>query len=108
MVTLEEISVALEHPFVLLVIGALISGVLVAWLTNRWQNHRKELEIRVDIVSKIIKVVGSAAAKILGSIRREKPVSNIDGVLEKFTVDAITVSSMLQSYFSSEAKITTL
>ena len=63
MVTFEEISVALEHPLVLLVIGALISGVLVAWLSNRWQNHRKELEVKVDIVSKMLEVYGSVAAK---------------------------------------------
>ena len=61
MVTFEEISVALEHPLVLLVIGALISGVLVAWLSNRWQNHRKELEVKVDIVSKMLEVYGSVA-----------------------------------------------
>jgi hypothetical protein len=63
MVTLEEIPVFLEHPLFLLVIGGVISVGLGTWLTNRWQNHRKELEVKVDIVSKMLEVYGSVSVK---------------------------------------------
>jgi hypothetical protein len=103
MVTIEEILV---HPLVLLVIGALISGVLVAWLANWWQNQRKKLEIRVDIVSKITEVYGSLSAKVVVSTERRKPISNIDEAVEKFLGDGDIVHSLLRSYYSSEAGIT--
>lgn len=56
MVTLEEILV---HPITLLLIGAGVSSLLIPWFTNKWQDHRKELEIRVDIASKIAESVGN-------------------------------------------------
>jgi hypothetical protein len=49
MVSLEQqISVALEHPLVLLLIGAGVSGLLVAWLTNRREDRRKQQEVKVE------------------------------------------------------------
>ncbi|SRR5215204_6249805 len=93
------------YPLILLLVGAVVSGVLVAWLSNRWQNHRKELEVKVDIVSKMLEVYGSVAAKTFLSTMRREPISNIVEVLEKFCVDAYIVDSMLDSYYSSEADI---
>jgi hypothetical protein len=42
MVTLEEVLV---HPLFLLLIGAGVSSLLIPWFTNKWQDHRKKLEI---------------------------------------------------------------
>ncbi len=39
MATFEEIFL---YPLILLFIGAGVSGLLVSWLTNRWEDHRKE------------------------------------------------------------------
>jgi hypothetical protein len=43
----------LAHPFVLLIIGASISGILIPLFTRRWQDHQKELEVKVGLVNKI-------------------------------------------------------
>jgi len=69
MATFEETFV---YPLILLLIGAGVSGVLVAWLTNRWQNHRKELEIKVDIASKIAEAVGNHLANTNIIVNRHK------------------------------------
>jgi hypothetical protein len=116
MVTLEEISSLLGHPFVLLVTGVGISSIPLAllghWLENRRkkrelevEHKRKELEIKVDIVSKIHEVYGSVAAKPFLSRMMREPISNIDEVLTKFYVDAFIVDSMLDSYCSSKPDI---
>jgi type I restriction-modification system DNA methylase subunit len=102
MATFEE---SFLYLLILLLIGAGVSGVLVAWLTNLWQNHRKKLEIKANIASKIDEVVGSVEAKIFFSSRRQEPISNIDEVLEKYYVDAYIVDSMLESYYSSKTGI---
>jgi hypothetical protein len=46
----EEI---VSHPFFLLLVGALISGLLIPYFTRRWQNHQKELEIKTNLVGRI-------------------------------------------------------
>jgi hypothetical protein len=43
----------LSHPFLLLVIGAAITSYVIPLLTRRWQDHQKELELKVDLVSQI-------------------------------------------------------
>jgi hypothetical protein len=39
------------YPLVLLIVGGGISLGLGTWLPNRWQNNKKKLEIKVEIVS---------------------------------------------------------
>jgi hypothetical protein len=102
MATLEE---NLLYPLILLLVGGVISVVLGTWLTNWWQKHRKEREVKVDIASKMLEVYGSGAAKTFLSNMRREPISNIDEVLEKFCVGAYIVDSMLDSYYSSKTAI---
>src|SRR5215475_8272843 len=47
----------LSNPFILVVIGALISGLLIPSITSEWQNHQKELEIKTELVEKISEAV---------------------------------------------------
>ena len=43
----------LSHPLLLLIVGALISTYLIPFLTRRWQNHQKELELKTSLVREI-------------------------------------------------------
>ena len=43
----------LSHPLVVLFVGAIITGLLIPWLTRQWQNRQKELELKTEIVSGI-------------------------------------------------------
>lgn len=53
----QEISDFFAHPFILLVAGAIITSAIIPWLTNRWQNHKKKIEIKIDLVSRISETV---------------------------------------------------
>ena len=43
----------LSNQFLLLIVGAILTGLLIPWITTQWQNHEKELEIKTSLVSKI-------------------------------------------------------
>jgi hypothetical protein len=105
MVTLDQISVALEHPLVLLIIGALISGVLVAWITNRWQDHKKKIEIKVEIVSKMSEFTADALGNAKTTIMRSKEefsdaeAEKVLEKIEKWFGEVNIIRSKLQSYY---------
>lgn len=117
MATFEESFV---YPLVLLLIGAGVSGVLVAWLTNRWQDrrkeretevevHRKALEIKVDIASKMSEIMAFQTANAFTYLSRKKPTFT-DAEKEarfedqnRWYIDVNIVSSKLQSYFAEPA-----
>jgi predicted nucleotide-binding protein (sugar kinase/HSP70/actin superfamily) len=103
MVTIEEVLV---HPLTLLLIGGGVSSLVIPWITNKWQDHRKELEIKVEIASKmselIAKLFGSA---LTSSVRKKQPTTDAerDSVYEniaKLFVDFNIIRSKLQSYYS--------
>jgi hypothetical protein len=83
-----------------------VTSLLIPWFTNKWQDRRKQLEIKVDLVSKITEAYGSVSAKVVVSTVRRKPISNVDEAVEKFLGDGDIVHSLLRSYYSSEAGIT--
>jgi len=49
----SNISEFFSHPLVLLLIGALISGVFIPYFTNRAAKYQKGLEIKTDLVRRI-------------------------------------------------------
>jgi hypothetical protein len=116
MVTLEQISVALEHPLVLLLIGAGVSGGLITWLTH-WlenrrkqreievENRRKKLEIKVDIASKMAEAMGYQFANAAVFIDRETKIATdaerdvFYEDLKKWHADVSIIRSMLETYF---------
>src|SRR5688572_15919458 len=86
MATFEE---SFLYPLILLLVGAGVTSLLIPWFTNRWQDRRKQLEIKVDLVSKITEVYGSMSAKVVVSTERMKPISNIDEAWKNFLVTVI-------------------
>ena len=47
----------LKHPLIVLLVGALISGLLIPAFTRRWQNYQKALEIKTQLVSDLSKSI---------------------------------------------------
>ena len=50
----KKVWTELSSPFLTLLIGAIISGLLIPYITTTWQNHAKALEIKTGekVVSK--------------------------------------------------------
>ena len=47
----------LSNQFLLLIVGGILTGLLIPYITTQWQNHEKELEIKTSLVSKISEYV---------------------------------------------------
>ena len=43
----------LSHPLVVLLAGAILTGILVPTITRQWQDRQKELEIKTQLVSEL-------------------------------------------------------
>jgi len=54
MVNIGDIA---THPLVILIVGAMISSLLIPRITKRWQDHQKELEIKINLITKISEVI---------------------------------------------------
>lgn len=73
--TRRDLSRALAHPAALLVLTAVLTGLLVPWITNRWEARDKEVEAHrvaaereLEIKSAIVSRVGTASAQFLSAI----------------------------------------
>jgi len=49
----------LTHPIVLLALGGLVSGWLVPGITQRWQDQRKALAVKADLVERVAQAVAA-------------------------------------------------
>jgi hypothetical protein len=103
MATFEE---GFLYPLILLIIGALISGVLVAKLTNRWENNKKKLDIKVDIVSKmdetITHQIGNAVLLVSQkkvSLGENAQNAHLENMHKWYTLEAKGIESKLGNYF---------
>jgi hypothetical protein len=49
----NSINEILSNPLLLLIVGGILTGLLIPYITTQWQNHEKELDIKTSLVSKI-------------------------------------------------------
>jgi hypothetical protein len=106
MATFEE---SFLYPFILLLVSTFVTSILIQpWLTNRWENRRKEREIKADIVSKMAEIMGSAIGPSFFIYLREKTILTpaekeaVDEAVKKIVTDAYKVDALLTSYSSEE------
>jgi hypothetical protein len=101
MVTLEEVLV---HPLFLLLIGAGVTSLLIPWFTKRWENRKKELEIKMDIVSKMTEIITYQRATALHAMQRKNKITDAEKEAyieksKKWYVESSLIGSKLQTYF---------
>lgn len=103
MATFEE---SFLYPLILLLVGPVITSLLIPWFTKKWEDRKKKLEIKVDIVSKMSESMGSQMGESIYSRKRIKDTLTdadekaLNEKLTKFASDAIIISIKLESYFS--------
>ncbi len=101
MATFEE---SFLYPLILVLVGALVSGVLVSYLTNKWRLHQKGLEIKIDLVGRISQTVMSIMTMIDSPIESEyseKLVEELHKQIRVFRVDSGVIGTELHAYFPS-------
>jgi hypothetical protein len=71
----------LEHPLAPVLVGAIFSAILVPWVARRHQNHQKQLEVNIALVSDMAQTVMA----FLTSIESARVLRRTDQTKEAFT-----------------------
>jgi hypothetical protein len=93
---------ALNHPLLLLVVGALISSYIIPFYSREWQDHQKELELKSDLVGKI----GDAVTNMVIKTQAKKAVVSIPyeefyDTWQTWESASATIASRIRAYFYS-------
>ena len=92
----------LKHPLTILLVGALISGLLIPFITRRWQNHQKALEIKTQLVSdlskSIMEIIMAVQFAHLGS--QSQTQADFDRAFREWEIQSAVMGTRLQAYFS--------
>src|SRR5205085_3830762 len=96
-----SISTVLAHPLLLLIVGAAVSSYLVPSLTRSWQDHQKELEVKVSLVDQISKTVAEFIIAVqLAAFRSDiQTQEEFDEAYKDWEVAKPTIIGRLRAYF---------
>lgn len=91
----------LKHPLTVLLVGALISGLLIPAFTQRWQNHRKALEIKTELVSDLSKsIMGIVMATQFAHVgAKSQEQADFDQAYRDWEIESAVIGTKLQAYF---------
>ena len=91
----------LKHPLIVLLVGALISGLLIPAFTRRWQSHQKALEIKTELVSDLSKsILGMVMATQFAHLRAESQTqADFDKAYRDWEIESAVIGTKLQAYF---------
>ncbi len=102
----QKLKEWIAHPLFLLLVGALISSYLIPSWTRRWQDHQKELELKVALIREIndsimnmimrIEVVEILAITKQG---KEKEYEDMQSYYKKWMVEKEVIGSNIQAFF---------
>jgi len=101
--SIPELSLTelLAHPLLLLILSAIISRYLIPTLTRRWQDHEKELEIKIDLTGQISEEVTRMimAVQLAEVGTKSQTQEDFDKAYQNFEVNSAVMGSRLRAYF---------
>jgi hypothetical protein len=107
---IEEI---LSHPFIVLIAGAILTGLLLPFLTNRWQSRQKDLELQLQLKLDLLKRINQSVTQtIMSSISawsilsatsngelRDKEQQERNSMYRKWEISSAEIESDIETYF---------
>lgn len=94
----------LGHPLVVLLIGALLTGLLIPRLTQRWQDQRKALETKADLIERVSRAVAEifVATQFAHVGATTQSQERFDDAYRAWQQEKVVLTSLLRAYFRSE------
>jgi hypothetical protein len=94
---LGRIVCPLSHPFVLLVIGALLTSLLLPSITRRWQDHQRQLDLQDELVS----TISRQGTKFIIAVHRARDEKNYveKPALDTWDIESKVIESRLFGYY---------
>ena len=106
----------LKHPFILLLTGFALTGLIVPTITRWWQIRQKELEIKIELVSEISESVmkfvmaiqfSHIAARSYGNHTEElsRIQHDLNNSYHEWEVRSAVIGTKLQAYLPDTSSI---
>lgn len=73
------------QPFLLLIVGAVLTGIIFPRITKGWQDNKAKNEVRISLIQEMSETAAYGIAKILTAIARYRDIERIGGELNTFT-----------------------
>lgn len=101
---ITDVSNFFSHPFVLLVSGATITSYLIPKITNRWQDYRKKIDIKVDLVSQISEIVALVRIIAFSTLEEKKTLKSIfEPESKAWLIKIEVIFARLKVYFNNNS-----
>src|SRR5689334_1621263 len=97
----DHIKRVISHPFLILILGAIISSLIFPYFTRQWQDNQKQLELKTALADDINKAVSdsTASARLFNTGRIDS--KDFDNTFKNWEINKEMISSRIQSYFSN-------
>ena len=108
----QKLKEWIAHPLFLLLVGALISSYLIPSWTRRWQDHQKELELKVALIREINDSIMNMIMRIevveilaITKQDKEKEYEDMQSYYKKWIVEKEVIGSNIQAFFPDNIQI---
>jgi hypothetical protein len=101
------------HPAVLLALTAALTGLLAPWITSRWEQRDKAVEIRrienekeLEVKTSLVRQIGVSSARFLAAAETTDLANQprgLDRAYREFEESAFDIGSQLAAYFPNSA-----
>lgn len=94
----------LSHPLVVLAAGAVLTGLLIPLITRRWQDQRKALEIKTDLIERVSCAVSDifTATQFASVGAASQSQEKFDEAYRTWCQQRVVLTSLIRAYFDSE------
>jgi hypothetical protein len=96
-----------SNPLLLLIVGAVISGLLVPSITSQWQNYQKELEIKSNLTGKISEALSRMIVAIQGvEIQPETVITQeYNDEFREWQISSSIIASQVRTYYPDQPEL---
>jgi hypothetical protein len=95
----------LAHPLLVLLVGAVLTGMLIPALTRRWQNRQKALELKTELVGEISESITEMVMAVqfvhLGATSMDQ--QRFDEAYREWETKSAVIGTKLRAYFPETA-----
>jgi hypothetical protein len=98
------LSRLLSHPLILILIGGAISALIVPMITQRWQNHQRELDVQAELVSDMTRRTSEHVAAVILADRDALKHRNrrLERARARWIIDSAVVRARLRAYYPGD------
>jgi hypothetical protein len=100
MISRQNISDFLRHPFVILVATAIISGLLIPFITQEWHEQSRKADVKASLITDAGKAVANilTASKFSEFAGKRRNKAELERIFLEWEIEHSAVSSKIRAY----------